>query len=972
MRGVYGVPLGADFGQAFVDGLIARYQDRPPQDLAQVTVYLNSARTLTAVRAAFDQRGARLLPQLRLIAQLGGRALQPALGRMLDLAALIEAALAHQPDLLASQSVPALAKSLAALMAEMQLEGLDASAFDLIEVGEHAGHWQRALQFVRIAADAYLSGPVVDREALERAKAQMLAQSWAEGIDLPKAPVIVAGSTGSHGATRMFMSAVARLPQGAVVLPGFDFDQPEDVWVQMGEEPGEEHPQARFVPFIQEFGLPQKWRDGPKDTARNRLTSLAMRPAPVTDQWVYEGPLLGDMLPATASLSLIEADQPQAEAEAIALVMRGAVEDDRTVTLIAADRGLTRRVTAALDRWGIVPDDSAGQPLELTPLGLFLRAIASLSVRPLTIDGLLILLKNQITANPETGDHLLNTRELELHLRRHGPAFPDPEFLESWGAQKKASSPKRPEWAAWLAQILRRISPLSTETEALPITDRIEVLASLAQMLAAGPSGKADAVWVGDTGRLAKSAIEALQGAAEGRHRLNSRDFAALVTQQLASQALRRSGEVHPLVKIRGPREARTDATGLVILAGLNEGGWPQPLDPDPWLSRQMRRQAGLTSPERLIGLFAHDFQQGLLAQEVILTRAGRNADAETVPSRWLNRLTNLLEGLGGQNGPQALAQMRERGRYWLDLVQVIGVPSKEVRRLNPPAARPSPRPPKGALQQISVTQVRTLIRDPYAIYASKVLGLSVLNPLRMEPDDPRQLGNLLHAIAEKITRTIASIGPDAQALERNILSIAFEEIEASVPWPAEKAFLRARIRAVAGRLAKDDAQRLHGQKPVIIEETAGIGLRQSEVRLIARPDRLDLGNDGSVWIYDYKSGQLPTQKQMEAFDKQLSLTAGMVSGGAFPALGRAPVAGVAYIRLGGSGETEDRLVPPDLASEELRRLDAMLAEYQMGKRGFTALNAIEEVRLTGDYAHLARYGEWSLADAAQSEDVGT
>lgn len=972
MQGLYALPLGSDFAQDFVDGLIARYKDRPPQDLAQVAVYLNSARTLTAVRAAFDRRGPRLLPQLRLIAQLGGRALQPALARMLDLAALIEAALSRQPDLLASQSVPALAKSLAGLMAEMQLEGLDAAAFDQIEVGEHAGHWQRALQFVRIAADAYLAGPAVDREALEREKAQMLAEMWSEGIDLPSTPVIVAGSTGSHGATRLFMSAVARLPQGAVVLPGFDFDQPADVWQQMAEDPAEEHPQARFVPFIQDFGLPQEWHDAPRDHPRNRLASLAMRPAPVTDQWVSEGPLLGDMIPATAALSLIEADQPQTEAEAIALAMRGAVENDRTVTLITADRGLTRRVTAALDRWGIVPDDSAGLPLELTPLGLFLRAIASLSVRPLTIDGLLVLLKNQITANPETGDHLLNTRELELHLRRHGPAFPDPAFLEEWGAREKASSPKRVEWAAWLAQILHRISPLSDETAALPITDRIAALSSLAQMLAAGPAGKEDAVWVGDAGRLAKKAIEALENAAEGRHRLDSRDFAALVTQQLASQALRRTGEVNPLVKIRGPREARTDAVGLVILAGLNEGGWPQPLDPDPWLSRQMRRQAGLTSPERVIGLSAHDFQQGLSAREVILSRAGRNADAETVASRWLNRLTNLLSGLSGQNGPQALEQMRQRGRYWLEISQGMAIPSDEVRHLNPPAKRPSPKPPAGALQQISVTQVRTLIRDPYAIYASKVLGLSALNPLRMEPDDPRQLGTLLHAIAEEITRTITGIGPDAAALERNILAIAFAEIEASVPWPAEQAFLRARIRAAAGQLAKDDAQRLRYQKPVIIEETGGVGLEQSEVRLVARPDRLDLAEDGSVWIYDYKSGQLPTQKQMEAFDKQLSLTAAMVGKGAFPGLEHRVVAGAAYIKLGGSGETEDRLVSAELAAEELLRLDRMLQEYQMRQRGFTALNAIEEVRQTGDYAHLARFGEWSLSDPAESTEVGT
>lgn len=970
MHGLYALPLGVDFAKTFVQGLLDRYEGRPPQDLARVTVYLNSARTLTAVRAAFDNHGALLLPDLKLIAELGGSTAQSSLSRMLDLAALIEAALSRQPDLLASQSIPALAKSLASLMAEMQLEGLDAGAFGQIDVGEHAGHWQRALQFVRIASSAYLEGPLLDREACERRQAEHLAAMWSEGIDLPAGPVIVAGSTGSHGATRLFMSAVARLPQGAVILPGFDFDQPAHVWDQMSEAPSEEHPQARFVPFIDDFGMPQPWHMAGVDMARNRLASLAMRPAPVTDQWVSEGPLLGDLMPATAALSLIEADQPQAEAEAIALVMRAALERDRPVTLIAADRGLTRRVTAALDRWDLVPDDSAGQPLDLTPVGLFLRAIASLSVRPLTIDGLLVLLKNRITANPETGDHLLNTRELELHLRRHGPAFPDPEFLEDWGADPKASSKKRPEWAAWLAGILRRISPSDDEAAVLPIPERIEALTSLGQMLAAGPSGKPDAVWVDTAGQLAREAIMGLAAAASGHHRMNSRDFAALVTQQLAARALRRSGEYHPLIKIRGPREARTDATGLVILAGLNEGGWPQPLDPDPWLSRQMRAQAGLTSPERVIGLSAHDFQQGLCADEVILTRAGRNADAETVPSRWLNRLLNLLQGLPAQNGPQALAAMRERGAFWLGIAQDLSVPSAQARLDNPPAPRPSPVPPASSLDQLSVTQIRSLIRDPYSIYASKILRLTPLNPLRMEPGDPRQSGTLLHRIAEEITRTMTGIGPDAKALEENILSIAFDLIAAEVPWPAEQAFLRARIVAIAGQLAKDDAARLRFQRPVVIEKTAGTGLPASAVRLVARPDRIDLTDDGTVWVYDYKSGTPPSEAQTKAFDKQLVLTAAMVGAGAFSGIAAAPVAGVAYIRLGGSGETVQRAA--DDAAGELARLDRLLLEYQLRKVGFTALRAIEEVRQLGDYAHLARFGEWSLSDAAISGEVGT
>src|SRR5690606_28456560 len=119
VRGLYALPPGADFAAGLVEGLLCRFRDRPPEALAQVTLYLNASRTLRAVREAFDATGPRLLPRMRLIADLGGGALESPLTRMLDLASLIEADAAAQPDMIAGQSVPALAQSLAALMAEI-------------------------------------------------------------------------------------------------------------------------------------------------------------------------------------------------------------------------------------------------------------------------------------------------------------------------------------------------------------------------------------------------------------------------------------------------------------------------------------------------------------------------------------------------------------------------------------------------------------------------------------------------------------------------------------------------------------------------------------------------------------------------------------------------------------------------------------------------------------------------------------
>ena len=49
-----------------------------------------------------------------------------------------------------------------------------------------------------------------------------------------RGPVIAAGSTGSMPATAKFLHAIARLPQGAVVLPGLDTDLDEAAWNAIG------------------------------------------------------------------------------------------------------------------------------------------------------------------------------------------------------------------------------------------------------------------------------------------------------------------------------------------------------------------------------------------------------------------------------------------------------------------------------------------------------------------------------------------------------------------------------------------------------------------------------------------------------------------------------------------------------------------------------------------------------------------
>ncbi len=966
---VFALPAGVDFPRALIDGLASRLAGHPPEAMARVHLIVNTRRMARRIRDLFDEGPARLLPRLSLVTDpfdpLDAAAMPPAvppLRRRLELAQLVADLLDRQPDLAARESVFALADSLAGLIDEMQGEGVAPQAIRDLDVSDLSGHWARAQAFIGIA-EAFVGAAEdgLDPQGRLRQMVERMVARWE--TDPPDHPVIVAGSTGSRGTTMMLMQAVARLPQGAVVLPGFDFDMPAQVWDGLDDAlTAEDHPQFRFRKLMDGLGIGpgdvRRWAETePASPDRNRLVSLALRPAPVTDAWMREGPRLGGIDRATRNVTLIEAPTPREEALAIALRLRQAAEDGQNAALITPDRLLTRQVTAALDRWGIEPDDSAGVPLHLSAPGRFLRHVAGLFTGPLTGEALLTLLKHPLAHGGDgRGRHLLLTRDLELHLRRNGPPFPDETALRSWGATHKAETP---EWIDWVVRCF--CGQPNTGRE--PLEAWVTRLRDLAEAIAGGSAAEGPgALWDRNAGQKARAVMDALAAEAGAGGDVTARDFADLLGALLSGEEVRDRDKPHPHIMIWGTLEARVHGADLMILAGLNEGSWPEAPPPDPWLNRKMRHDAGLLLPERRIGLSAHDFQQAIAAPEVWLTRSIRSDDAETVPSRWLNRLINLLGGLESNGGTAALQAMRDRGRTWLDWARQLERPVPA-----PPAPRPSPRPPVTARpDRLSVTQVKTLIRDPYAIYARKVLRLEPLDPLVQEPDALLR-GIVMHDVLERL---VSSSLADGDLSRDRFLALAEEILTRDVPWPAARRLWLARLARVADWFLDGEAKRQARATPVGFEAGGKVTIDDLGFTLCAKADRIDRDAEGRLILYDYKTGKPPSAREQAAFDKQLLLEAAMAEKGAFDEIDPAPVADAVFIGLG-TKPAEIRAPldeePPAKIWDEFRQL---IAAYQSPEQGFTSRRMLQKDTDKGDFDHLARFGEWDPSTDPTPEDL--
>jgi ATP-dependent helicase/nuclease subunit B len=115
------------------------------------------------------------------------------------------------------------------------------------------------------------------------------------------------------------------------------------------------------------------------------------------------------------------------------------------------------------------------------------------------------------------------------------------------------------------------------------------------------------------------------------------------------------------------------------------------------------------------------------------MTRALKQDGAPTIPSRWILRVRQLATGLGLEKTLEARADILRHAR-------TIDDAPRQKR-----AARPEPRPSGGVRPRIlRVTEIETLRRDPYAIYARHVLDLKPLKDIDLEPG-PAERGTAIH-----------------------------------------------------------------------------------------------------------------------------------------------------------------------------------------------------------------------------------
>lgn len=995
---VYTIPAGEDFARALARGLLAEVGTDYPA-LARMMIFLPTRRAARILQDAFfDCAAGRalLLPRIHVIGSYDEDDLALLMAGHGDIADDIPPAIdpLYRQALLAQliRKVPGrsdtlgqameLAGALAHLMDQVYTEGLDLKNLADLVPEDFATHWQITLDFLKILSEYWpailsekgLIDPAARRDSLIR----RLTDHWLKHP--PSDRVIVAGSTGSIPATADFLSCVAGLPNGHIVLPGFDLGFDFSSWDEMPFS----HPQGGFKKLLSRMGVDpacvKKWPydDGACDqkiiTARQNLAREMMAPDHGTIAWqekILSGGAALNFEAALSGLHIYDVDTQHEESLLIALWLRKLlIESEKKAILITPDRNLARRVMSVCQRWGIDLDDSAGQPLAKTGMGLFMRQVVDFMVNPEDPVILLSLLKNPTCMRHHTHEQKEKIIcEFEKYYLRSDDILSWPYCLSHFddllGGSFNGSEDLRGFLKEFIPFIQRHIvGSFAVQSHNLQVFLKGHVFMAVKLIEGCFDESDVDAfdwkghVFEGDEGHIFQKLIDSFSKLSDQFSDISISDYKDLFNIALNGETVRSRFGVHPRIQILGQMEARITHADVIILGGLNEGVWPEDDSVDPWMSRTMQKQFGLPTGDQSLSLSAHDFVQAFCKEHVVITRSARIGGSTSVPSRWLQKL-----GVVCDISNVALGSMRDA--HFLSWLRKL-----DERHQPHVLERPNPSPPLDVRpRRLSVTQIEKLLQDPYSIYAAKILSLPKLRPL-FDDREAAIKGMILHRALEIfVSRYRETLPDDADMI---LLGLAEESFALYADNPVLLAYWRPQFQEAFASFLRQETTWRHRYRPGYFEATGAMTLQigGEDFTLTGRADRIDLAlsDDGKAAVIDYKSGGDFTQKALKTGDTpQLPLEALILRSGGFDTIPplSAGYLGYWYVNASAKGGTATAVDGDfdEIIDQMHDKLVALIEAYNQQGRPYLSMPNPLNMPRYNDYDHLSRAAEWSRND---------
>lgn len=934
---IYSVPLSQDFADSLTKFILDQYQSDPFK-MANVEIILPTRRACLGLKEAFlraSHEKSLLLPKMTALYDMDNLdenlpPKMPILNRTLLLAKLCMA----KPNISSIDKAVMVAIGLGELLDEFYQYETDISHLNtLVQEQQFAEHWNETVEFLDII-HTYWPQILSERGQIDEMdyKIRMIksyAKKWQQSI--PSHPIIMAGFDGAIPAVIELAKVIHTLPQGILFLNGVDTLLTKEEFQRLPTV----HPQYPLKRLLD--GLNISLDDiivYGKITPAERLMHETLKPAEETNTWQYIQEIQSDSI---KHVTKIITENSAQEALSIALLLRKTLQTPhKTAALVTTDRTLARRVSIEMKRWGIELDDSAGIAFSQTPVGVYLSLLSRLALNPQDGNAWLAVLKHPLAADGgKPSDLRFNIKSAEKTAR------------------------KKKEKLSYKTQTdLSELFTLFQSNIKTSFSELLKIHIKTAEILATSHDRTGiERLWQDEAGQTIYAFLSELLTFSDLLGEIEPAYYPTVFDLLTASITVRPKYGMHPRLDILGPIEARLHQPDIVIIGGLNEGSFPQLPNAGPWLNRPMRQVLGLPPLENKIAVAAMDFASCFCKKEVYLTRSLKNDGAPTIPSRFLSRLEAVLTA----------AKIE-----WPDCEpQITKMLDKPL--FNDPVVRPAPKPPVSARpDKLSVTKIELWMRDPYAVYARYILNLYPLDELE-NPKKHLMFGNGVHDALERFVKE------DNHSTDINrLIELGQEMLLLNGFEKGDMAFYMPKFKEIAKWFIAHQSTRIDQIKYSLseVEGEAVINmLGKGQFTLTAKADRIDVMQDGTVEIIDYKTGSVPSLKEVKAgFAPQLPLEGYILTQGGFKDVNQKYVSDLLYWHLSVK-EEKAKLTSliknqdeEDIIEDAYKGLQCLISIFNNENTPYESCPAPQKAPRYNDYEHLSRSKEW-LNDAEEDTD---
>lgn len=734
-----------------------------------------------------------------------------------------------------------IANNLCQLFLEIEKNGLELQDFDAVDDSNLSQHRQVTFEFLKNFYFQIKNSLIKERVIFESSFVNLKLSKFIKFLDEKKLqkPLIIAGSTASTNIGKGLIKAAIGDNKSRIILSGFTAKKTDQ----------ESHPQFFLNRLIDSLKYDFSTITNLKYnkfllSPESRIDAIRNIFLPANEMGSLKDCIIDDSFnDMSQNISTLEAKDRFLEASMIAKIVGVELQKKQRIAIISADSQISDLIKSELELINIKYNDSSDINITKNPLINFLLMIVDFCCSDFNSHSFLSIVKHDLCRYSLQKD-LLEKFELEI-LRQNR--------LDDGikGIKSQLEKCDDDNLRVFFDKFYDDLN-IFLECSGRPLGSQIYSLILAVEKLT-------QKSWL-ELLRLQECSLEIFEFIESLKKRSDFiDDFSdlALILKNLSSHiSYFKKNDISDnselLVQIISPIEARLLNFDLVIIPALNDGIFPKN-NPENWLGRKIKKDLNIDNTLKQIGQNAHDFCHYLASKKVILSRHLSDDDNISSASPFWLRFDLFCQKFDIKIKSHHFVQSNKLQDH-NEIYSQDSKPEKEIINFD--------------FKNISITDCVRLVKEPYFVFAKKILGLRELNNIDYRPSFA-EFGSFVHESLENYIAKYSDLQIDDFLREAKIIyqNYFLREEDELLWW--------SKFPIILHNFIKDNESFMGCNNMLEVP----VEMELSGHKIIGKIDRITFDQDNGVQIIDYKTGTIPAKKDvLSGVEAQLSIAALMIS----------------------------------------------------------------------------------------------